>query len=95
MEFRAGVIEVIGRERGRKRARRALKDQVRKAAGGRPVRIAIGHARVPDEAEAFRDEVRSEFDVVEDVVVDLGPVLAAIGGPGLLGITGHVVEESA
>ncbi len=92
MEFRQGFIEVIGRERGRKRARRALKDLTRRVANGRPLRIAIGHTRVPDEAEEFLAEVLAEFDVVEYVVVDLGPVLAAIGGPGLLGITGHVVE---
>lgn len=92
MEFREGRIEVIGRERGRKRARRALKQLVRSVAGSRPVRIAIGHTRVREEAEELRAEILREFDVVEDVVVELGPVLAAIGGPGLLGITGHVVE---
>lgn len=92
LAFRDGVLEVIGRERGRRRAKEALLRLAEARVDGRPVRLAVAHARVPEEAAEFLARCRRRFDVVEDVVVELGPVLAAIGGPGLLGITG-VPEE--
>lgn len=92
LAFRDGILEVIGRERGRRRAKEALLQLAAEHIGDRPVRIAVAHTRIPEEAEAFLETCRQRFHVIEDVIVELGPVLAAIGGPGLLGITG-VPEE--
>lgn len=92
LEFRGGFIEVIGRERGRKRALRVLLTRVKERTQGKPVRLAIGHARAREEAEAFMAQCKAQLNVRESVVVELGPVLGAIGGPGLLGITGHTVS---
>ncbi len=92
LAFRDGALEVIGRARGRRRSKEALVRLVAEQVGDRPVRLAVVHTHIPDEAEALLHTCRERFHVVEDVVVELGPVLAAIGGPGLLGITGYPVE---
>ncbi len=89
LEFRNGLIEVVGRERGRRRALRSIITRVQERTQGKPIRLAIGHARAREEAEALLAQCLNQLNVVESVVVELGPVLGAIGGPGLLGITGH------
>jgi len=92
LTFRDGYLEPVGRERGRKRARQALIDRVRQQAGDRPLRLAVAHANVPDEAASLMAECERAFEVEESYIVELGPVLAAVGGPGLLGITGYPVR---
>ncbi len=93
LEFRNGLIEVVGRERGRRRAVRALIKRVKERAGGRPVRVGVGHAHARADAENLLAQCRREVNVVEEVIVELGPVLGAIGGPGLIGLAGYVIEE--
>lgn len=92
LAFREGKLDVIGRERGRRRSKEALLRWVGQHVNARPVRLAVAHTHIPDEATAFMEACRQRFHVVEDVIVELGPVLAAIGGPGLLGITGYPVD---
>ena len=79
-----GLLKPIGRERGRKSAKAALIDLVLKHVGDSPVRIAIVNANVPDEAKAFEPAVREALNVQELIVVELGPVLAAQAGPGVI-----------
>ncbi len=93
LEFRNGFIEVIGRERGRKRAVRALIRQLKNKAAGRPVRLGVGHARARADAEALLALCHEELNIAEEVIVELGPVLGAIGGPGLIGLAGHIIED--
>ncbi len=90
--FDEGLIKVLKVERGRNRSKQRLLTLVRERAQHRPVCLAVGHAHVPEEAVEFLETCKQTFAVVESYVVELGPVLAAIGGPGLLGLTGYVVE---
>ena len=87
-----GLLKPIGRERGRKSAKAALIDLVRNHVGDSPVRIAIVNANVPDEAEAFEPAVREALNVQELIVVELGPVLAAQAGPGVIALGALQVE---
>ena len=87
-----GLLKPIGRERGRKSAKAALIDLVRKHVGDSPVRIAIVNANVPDEAKAFEPAVREALNVQELIVVELGPVLAAQAGPGVIALGALQVE---
>ena len=87
-----GLLKPIGRERGRKSAKTALIDLVLKHVGDSPVRIAIVNANVPDEAKAFEPAVREALNVQELIVVELGPVLAAQAGPGVIALGALQVE---
>ena len=55
-------------------------------------RIALGHCRVPAEADRLWETVRSRLNVVEIVQFDLGVVLASLAGPGLIGLGGYTME---
>ena len=81
-----GILKPVGRERGRKGAKAALIDLVRARVGNRPVRMAIVHTNVADEAQEFTADVRAAFDVQELLIVELGPVLAALAGPGVMAL---------
>jgi DegV family protein with EDD domain len=81
-----GLLKPIGRERGRKGAKAALIETARARVGDQPVRLVIAHANVPDEAQALEPDVRAALNVQELMIVELGPVLAALAGPGLMAL---------
>lgn len=81
-----GVLKPIGRERGRKRAKAALIETGLARAGDRPVRVVIAHANALEEAQALEPDVRAAFNVQELLIAELGPVLAALAGPGLMAL---------
>ncbi len=93
LELRSHALEVIGQERGRKRSKRALIRLARERVGERPARIAVAHANIPEEAHDFLEMCKTHIHIVESYVVELGPAVGTIGGPGLLGITGYPVED--
>lgn len=81
-----GLLKPFGRERGRKSAKKALIEASRTKAGDRPVRVAIAHTNVLAEAQAFESDVRAALNVRELIIIELGPVLAALAGPGVLAL---------
>ncbi len=81
-----GLLKPVGRERGRRSAKAALIDMVLAKAGDRPVRVAIAHTNVLDEAKEFEPEVRAALNVQELLIIELGPVLAALAGPGVMAL---------
>lgn len=87
-----GVLKPIGRERGRKSAKAALIQTVRSRVADRPVRVVIAHANVLAEAQALEPDVRAALHVTELLVVELGAVLAALAGPGLMAL--GVLQET-
>lgn len=87
-----GLLKPVGRERGRKSAKAALIDRVRSRVGDTPVRLAIVNANVPQEAHAFEPNVRAALNVQELLIVELGPALAALAGPGVIALGALQVE---
>lgn len=81
-----GGLKPVGRERGRKSAKSALIGLLRARVGDQPVRVGLAHANVPEEAQAFEPELRAAFNVQTLEIVELGPVLAALAGPGVLAL---------
>lgn len=81
-----GVLKPVGRERGRKRAKRALLNLIRQRVGDHPLRVAVVNANVPEEAQAYTEDVRQQLNVQELIVVEVGPVIAALAGPGVLAL---------
>jgi DegV family protein with EDD domain len=86
-----GVLEPLARVRTQRKALEYMLDLVATAIGPQPARVAVGHCNVPDEAVAFAEQVRQRLDVQEFILFDLG-MLAALGGPGLLGLGGYSME---
>lgn len=88
-----GMLEPVARVRTQRKALEATLELVATAIGPRPARIAVGHCNVPEEVAVFAEQVKQRLNARELIVFDLG-MLAALGGPGLLGLTGYALEES-
>lgn len=88
----AGRLEPTGQVRGQGRALEIMLARIVSAVGARPARVAVGHCNVPAQAAAFAQAVRIQLNVVEEILFDLGPALAALGGPGLIGLAVYALD---
>lgn len=88
-----GRLEPVAQVRTQRKAQEHMIDLMADALGDAPARVAVGHCNVPDEVVAFFERLRARINVKEHVIFDLG-MLAALGGPGLLGLACHPVEGS-
>jgi DegV family protein with EDD domain len=52
--------------------------------------LAVTHALVPDEAQAFASEIGARFGCEEPSVTELGAVIGTHTGPGLIGVATYV-----
>lgn len=83
---REGVIKVIGRARGMRKAINAMVDLVKdKALDLANQCIYIAHADVADLAAELADRLR-EVGAARFVIHQLGPAIGAHGGPGALAV---------
>jgi fatty acid-binding protein DegV len=57
------------------------------------VRVVVAHANALAEAQALEPDVRAALNVTELLIVELGAVLAAQAGPGLLAL--GVLQETS
>jgi len=83
--FRDGEPSAVARPRTRRRALDRVVEETVNAAEGRPLHLAVVHARAAAEAERVVDAVAGAADVVERYVVEVTPVVGAHVGPGLVG----------
>ena len=81
-----GELHPLSRERGRKSAKAALIELVRERVGDKPIRIGIGHTNVAQEAEEYAAQVKAALNVTDTLVIEMGPVLAALAGPGMMAL---------
>lgn len=84
-----GTIQPVARVRGRKRSLDDILSRAQETFGGRPLRVAVVNARCAPDAEQFANEVRQRLNVVEMQVIEIGPVLAALAGPGAIGLAAY------
>jgi DegV family protein with EDD domain len=84
--IRAGKIEQLGRPRSRARAIERIVQETRPLAARGPIRCAVVHSAVPDEAEALLERLRAELAPEELFVTEFTPLMGAHTGPGVLGI---------
>lgn len=80
-----GRISLVGPARGRRGAHKRMAQDI--AATGPVERLAVAHSRAQDEAEALADELAQalQFPRSEIMMVEIGSVLIAHAGQGLLG----------
>ncbi len=86
-----GRLEPIAQVRGQQRALDFMLEHVAAVLGSRPARVAVGHCNAPEAGVAYMAAVQTRLNVVEQVIFELGPVLASLGGPGLIGLAAYPV----
>jgi DegV family protein with EDD domain len=84
--LRGGKIEQLGRPRSRARAIERILDETRPLAARGPLRCAVAHAAVPEEAEALLARITDELDCAETLLTEFTPLMGAHTGPGVLAI---------
>jgi DegV family protein with EDD domain len=81
-----GAIVEAGRVRTRKKALAHIVLQIQEAVDKKPIKLAVMHAGVPDEAAQLQQMARDELNASELIVVDMAVAVAINMGPGALGI---------
>lgn len=92
MELRYGQFTPVARVRTRKRAVRDLLERFHASIGDRPVHVAIAHSHALDEAAELTQLAGAVLKVAELHVVDIGPAIAVLTGPGALALCGHPAD---
>ncbi|MEU3460199.1 DegV family protein [Streptomyces sp. NPDC006733] len=82
-----GRIEPLEKVRTASRAITRLEEIVVERAGGRRVAIAVHHLAAADRAAALAERLRERVPALDELVVsEVGAVIGAHAGPGLLGV---------
>jgi len=82
-----GEVTPIDRVRGGRAAHPKILEILHKRVDSRlPVVAAIGHANAPVWADRLRALVRDQFQVAELIQTEIGPVVGANVGPGVVGV---------
>jgi DegV family protein with EDD domain len=82
-----GIIIPMGQARTRGRAYAKIVELMReRGAANGPIKIAITHVAVPDQAELLLEMAKSAFDCRETLISELSPALGVHTGPGLVGV---------
>ncbi len=90
VDHSTGRVEPGERTRTRKRALERMVQILRNQMDlTKPVRVAVVHCAVEEEALAMRDRIEQEFQPVELVVTHVTPVIGTHTGPGALGLIGY------
>jgi DegV family protein with EDD domain len=92
--IRDGLIEAVGKVRSRTKSLGQLLELTQEAvrdAGA--ISVAIAHAYVPQDAEWLRERVGDILECKGVFVVEVTPALAALGGPGLIGVVSYAEKE--
>jgi DegV family protein with EDD domain len=93
VEFQNGLIEALGIVRTRAKSLDRLIELTRAAIGeAEDVSIAIAHAYSPEDAQKLKEKIENLFKCKEIYTVEVTPALAALGGPGLIGIVSFAKE---
>jgi DegV family protein with EDD domain len=81
-----GQVAAFDKVRGTKKALARVIDALQEYAQDEPVKVAVLHGAVPEEAASLLEQIKQRFHVVESFLLEIGPVIGAHAGPGLLGV---------
>jgi len=81
-----GEVASVDRVRGGRRAHpRIVQLFQERVERGRPVVVAVAHARAPVWADRLKTLLERSFEIRELILTDIGPVVGAHAGPGCVG----------
>jgi DegV family protein with EDD domain len=87
LEMKEGKIDALDQVRTQKRALERLVELIEEKAGGEtPLRMAVIHSNVPDQAQTLLEELKSKYNPHEIYLAELSPVIGTHVGPGTLAI---------
>ncbi len=87
-----GLLEAFEKVRTRGKSLDRLVELTAEAVGTTdPVKLAVVHAEVPEEADALRIRLEATFNCDEMHVVDMACSLIVHGGPGTIGVVSYEV----
>jgi len=87
LEMNGGLIEAVESVRTQNRALARLISLVEEnAAGEKPLRLAVFHSNVPDQAAALLKDAEEALSPDETFLAELSPVIGTHVGPGTLAI---------
>lgn len=92
LEVIHGRFSAIGRVRGRLRSLRTIVDHFLADIGEHPVNLTVAHANAPEEAGRVGEDAQARLDVRELLIVEIGPAIATLAGPGTVAILGHPAD---
>jgi DegV family protein with EDD domain len=86
LRLQHGVLEPIGRVRGRKRSLAEILTRIRPHVGAGPANAAVVHANALEEAQALAAEACAALPIQELLIAEVGPAIASLTGPGCVGL---------
>jgi DegV family protein with EDD domain len=92
MTLQDGLIVPAGKVRTYKKALNHIVEAIKEKTGGRPIKLAVIHAGVPEAAEALLVQAKQSLNATETMVADIAISVAVNMGPGALGIVA-IIEE--
>ena len=88
LELWDGEATVVARARGRKRSLQDVIERLHKHYGDRPISAGMLHANALEEAQRVLEDARGVLNIREALFSDIGPAIATLAGPGVVGIAG-------
>ena len=88
LELWDGGANVCARVRGRKKSFQEVIERLHKFYGARPIHAGMLHANALADAEQLLVEARQTLNIQETYYSDIGPAIAALAGPGVVGLAG-------
>ena len=92
LELWDGAATVIARVRGRKRSFQEVIERLQKFYGARPINAGMLHANALADAEALLEAARQTLNIQEVHFTDIGPAIATLAGPGVVGLAGCPID---
>lgn len=88
LELWDGAATVIARVRGRKRSMQEVIERLHMFYGDRPLNVGVLHSNALADAELLLAQAREQLHIDEAQFCDIGPAIAALAGPGVVGLAG-------
>ncbi len=86
-------IGLLEKARTKPRAVQRILQIMKERMGRKPVHVNLMHANVPEEAEALKERIESQFDCAELFVTDFAPTMGVQAGPGVLALAFYSEED--
>jgi len=84
-----GGVMPVDKARGKKKAEKTMLQLIKNTYGDAPLFVALCHADALEYVEQFVDVLKSEINVDELIITDIGPVIGTHVGPGTWGMIVH------
>ncbi len=94
LKIEDGLIVPVSSVRTKKKAIAFMLEQAVALVNQRPCKVAVAHAQAPDERDELLGMVQGRLNIAGEILVsEVGPVIGAHTGPGVLGLAVCPLED--